>query len=236
MPAAGLARRLPALEGSKGLAPVWSSGRKPAIHCILDALALAQVNEITIITREGTSDIERALGPVHSSGAVLHHVKTRPTPGVAHTIACALSSDPNVTAVIGFPDVLFEPVSAIAELLSSLDETGADVMLGLFPADRPQRMDMVVLEADGSISDIQIKPRRTRLQLAWLLAAWRRPFTDFLMDWVTDNRYPQSESHLGRVFLEAIGRGFSVRGCTFERARAMDIGTPGDLTRATEEW
>jgi glucose-1-phosphate thymidylyltransferase len=58
----------------------------------------------------------------------------------------------------GFPDIIFQPEDAFVQLLARQASTKAGIVLGLFPTDQPQKVDMVDLDDDGRIRLIEIKP------------------------------------------------------------------------------
>ncbi len=74
---------------------------------------------------------------------------------------------------------LAPPVEAVGEVLAARDRTGADVVLGLFPSERPDKTDMVEV-AQGRVAGCRIKPGPCELAYTWILATWGDDFTRFL--------------------------------------------------------
>ena len=116
---------------------------------------------------------------------------------------------------LGFPDVIFEPVDAYARLIERQAATGADLVLGLFPAERCQTTDMVELGPDGRVLRVEVRPESTALRYNWLLAVWGPAFT----------RHPsrgrgacsggERELQIGAVVQSAVADGLHVEGVEF---------------------
>jgi glucose-1-phosphate thymidylyltransferase len=125
-------------------------------------------------------------------------------------------------------------------LITRQAETKADVVLGLFPADRVEKMDMVETDDTGRVLSIIIKPTATSLHLAWVVAIWTPVFTDFLHDYLLRQAkarpYVASDEELsvGHVFQAALRHHLSIASVVFSNGSYLDIGTPMDLIKATQ--
>jgi glucose-1-phosphate thymidylyltransferase len=111
------------------------------------------------------------------------------------------------------------------KLIHRLENSDADVVLGLFPTDNPSKMDMVDTDDVGRVTDIQIKPGSTTLDLTWIIAAWRPSFSAYVAE-------HHNGAHLGHVLQRAMADGLRVESQSFPAGRSLDIGTPDDLGRA----
>jgi glucose-1-phosphate thymidylyltransferase len=243
VPAAGYARRLGS-AGSKAALPVgsrWSHERghaeaEPLAGCLLDRLDRGGVREAIVARRAGGWDLAAALGGGHDRGVRLTYLVVAPTPSVAHTIARAAVLARDRDVVLGFPDVLFEPADAFARILRRRRATGAAIVLGLFPTERPSTTDMVVLDVDGRPVDLVLTPSETTLDYAWLLAAWTREATAFLERWIRSDAAAAiaatRELRIGDVMRAAIHSGLQVEAEAFPEGRFLDVATPDDLARA----
>jgi glucose-1-phosphate thymidylyltransferase len=247
IPAAGVASRLPELQSSKEMLPVplraeWRSQAAetgPVMCNLLRSLRLANISETRIILRVGKEDIPEHLSNGDWDDMNLRYEFTPGTSGVPETVAVGLADKPAANVLFGFPDILFDPVNAFEILATRLHDGRADVVLGVFPTENPAKMDMVKVEADSTVSEIDIKPRKTSLELTWILAAWRPSFTMYLLD-VHDNQperlLMQASQHrdpqLGHILQLAIQDGLRVEAEAFEGGRSLDIGTPDDLMKA----
>ena len=230
IPAAGAGTRLPDRELSKELLPYGSpeTGRKPVISHLVECLGQAHINDMIVVLRNDKTDIvDYFRGP--ESGDHNFQITTTPgTSGVPETVALGLRDAGARNVAFGFPDILFEPRDAFVSLRQQLDNSAADVVLGLFPTDTPEKMDMVATDGQGHVTEIQIKPESTQLEVTWILAAWTPRFSAFLSANCDGN-------HLGNAFQLAMAAGFTIDSVTFSNGRSLDIGTPDDLVRA-DTW
>lgn len=76
----------------------------------------------------------------------------------------------NATVALGFPDIIFLPNDALTRLLARQARTNADIVLGLFRANRPQNSDMVDVSDGDRVRSIIIKPLETNLSYTWINA------------------------------------------------------------------
>lgn len=241
VPAAGWGRRLAPLPCSKEVYPVgWhaptpNAGLRPKVasHHLLEAMQHAGVTTAHIIIREGKWDIPAYWGDGHRLGMHLAYLMMRLPHGTPFTLDQAYPFVRDRRVVMGFPDVRFEPLHAFSELLARQEATGADVVLGLFPAERPEKVDMVALDADGRPQDIIIKPTTTTLTDTWVCAAWTPTFSAYLHDAVTTAAstwdHDRQEMYVGHVLQAAIRDGLHVDAVRFPDGRCTDLGTPNDL-------
>jgi len=248
IPAAGLAKRLGRPAASKEILPVRFDPddveARPVCEYLLDSLSAAGVRRAFVILRMGKWDIPEVLGNGDRFGLRLAYLVTDATPGTPYTLDQASPLIGNGVVLLGFPDILYHPRDAFGALLRRTRDGRAEVVLGLFPAEDPCRMDMVDIDADGRVRDIVIKPETTTLTLTWVLAVWSPEFTRFMHDYlgsvlaaVTDGRYPDPDSphepYMGDVIRAAMAKGMRVEGVVFQGGNCVDIGTPEDLDRVT---
>jgi len=241
VPAAGVGSRLPALKSSKEMLPVnGARGKKwPVIAHLISNLHRAGVTEVRVIMRQEKQDLADYL-----AGEEWHHVQfdnrtTRGTSGVPETVALGLDDARDRRIAFGFPDILFEPGDAYRIMMQRLEDSEAEVVLGLFPTDSPGKMDMVAVDQDGRVTDIEIKPKHSSLTLTWIIAVWEPTFSSYLCELQCQNSSRISghtgNIHLGHIFQLAIADGLQISSASFPQGRALDIGTPDDLERA-KSW
>jgi glucose-1-phosphate thymidylyltransferase len=243
VPAAGSARRLPGLPLSKELYPIgFVEGAdgvlrpKPAITHVLSAFRDAGIASVLTIIRAGKWDIPEYLRDGEELALNIAYVVTPPTPSVVHTLDRVYPFVADRVVALGFPDILFGPRDAYGALLARLAETEADIVLGLFQADRPEKTDMVALDTAGRPVEIVIKQADRGLRFTWSIAVWRPTFSELLRRAVRrcDDAGRSEELQLGEVIQGAIDEGRRVEAITFEQGKYLDIGTPEDLLRAIE--
>jgi glucose-1-phosphate thymidylyltransferase len=135
---------------------------------------------------------------------------------------------------LGFPDIIFEPEDAFVQVLNKQAETQADVVLGVFRTDEPQKWDMIDMDEHGQIRKIVIKPPRSNLTCTWALAVWSPSFSEFMHQYLAQSSHAadRTELHVGNVIQAAIDDKMHVEGVFFPHGRCLDIGTPDDLIRA----
>jgi glucose-1-phosphate thymidylyltransferase len=239
MPAAGHAVRLAPLAASKEILPlgevdVPGGGRRPWRVCehLLGALRLAGCARAYVLMRPEKRDIAVVLGDGSGFGLPLAYVPVERSASVPETVDHAYALVREAEVALGFPDVLAEPAAGLREVVERRRATGADLALGLFPTDRPEKADMVELDERGRVRRIEIKPRATALRFTWLYAVWGQRFTELLHDAVARHVAPERELQLSDVIERARREGLRVEAVTFPEGSHLDIGTPEDLARA----
>jgi glucose-1-phosphate thymidylyltransferase len=242
IPAGGQARRLGALPCSKELYPVGVRKTehegvlpKVACHYTLEKMRAAGITQIYIVLKEGKWDIpsyfrDGAIADVH-----LAYLTLGLPFGVPYTLDQAYPFVHRKTVALGFADILFHVEDAYGRLLEKLTQDSTDVILGLFPADRPDKVDMVNLDNNGTIIGIVVKPNQTDLHYTWGIAAWKPSFTQFMHEFLrrsVQDAANQPELFIGDVIHASILEGLHVQGTEISREPYLDIGTSEDLLRA----
>jgi glucose-1-phosphate thymidylyltransferase len=240
LPAAGQATRIAPLPCSKELYPVGfrpvDEGRsvRPKVVCqyLLEKMQFAGITKTYIVLREGKWDIPTYFGDGSMLKICLAYLVIRPSPGVPYTLDHAYPFVREAVVAFGFPDILFHSDDAFVRLLARQAVTKADVVLGLFPTDQPQKWDMVDLDDDGRIQAIAIKPHETPLRYAWSIAVWTPTFSHFMHEYLGTVRTVPRELIVSDIFTVAIQNGLRIDGVLFPNDTCLDIGTPEDLMAA----
>lgn len=246
MPAAGFANRIGPLPCSKEIYPLgfqYSEKRKGAYpmvacHCLLETMAKADADKCFVILRPEKWDIPNYLGDGKDFGLNLAYLVTKQTPGAPFTIDRAFPFVENALILFGFPDILFGPEDAFIRLVDRQRISKADIVLGLYRAHRPHKMDMVELDSGGRVREIVIKPSSTDLELTWIIAVWTDVFTRFMHDFLSKASAVKNvagELYIGAVIREGMRAGLFVETVVFSDGNYVDIGTPEDLIRAVQE-
>lgn len=255
IPAGGKATRLAPLPFSKELYPIGfrrvneGSSLRPKVVChyLLEKMRLAGITKTYIVLRDGKWDIPAYLGDGKMLDMHLAYLMMRLPFGVPYTIDQAYPFVQDAMVAFGFPDIIFQPDDAFARLLAKQAESNADVVLGLFPAHQPHKTDMVELDADGRICGIQVKPTRTHLRYAWIIAVWTPAFTQFMHKYLTGiqdgneqhetgSKLPGSrELFVGDVIQAAINNHLRIEATPFPDDTYLDIGTSGNLVKAVRD-
>jgi glucose-1-phosphate thymidylyltransferase len=242
IPAGGQGIRISPLPCSKEIYPIgFDESRemrpKVACHYLLEKMRAASITEAFIVLREGKWDIPAYLQDGKMLGMNLAYLIMDAPFGVPYTIDQAFPFVQDVIIAFGFPDIFFEQDDVFVKLLNRLRLQDCDVVLGLFPSDRPDKADMVDIDPEGKIRNIVIKPQQTELSLTWGVAVWTPIFTKFMHRYVEEIRLfaeQHKELFIGEVVQAAIDDGLSVEAIHVSDTPYIDIGTPDDLLRATK--
>ena len=242
IPAAGRARRLAGLPLSKELLPVGVREAPPAgtggagvrIACdsLLEALAVAKAARAYVVLRDEKLDLARYLGAGEAFGVPLAHLCLRDSASLPESLDRAHPFVAGSRVALGFPDVQLGPVDAIARVADRQSETGADLVLGLFPTERPQTTDMVDVDDGGRVRRLEVRPARTALRLCWVVAVWGPAFGEHLHRTVAAAPKGGAELQIGEVVAGAVSGGLDVRAVEIPGGWFRDVGSPADLAAA----
>jgi glucose-1-phosphate thymidylyltransferase len=252
VPAAGKAARLAPLPCSKELFPIGfrplgrSGSLRPKVvgHYLLEKLRTAGIMEAFLILRRGKWDIPAYFGDGKMLNMHLAYLMMDLPFGVPYTLDQAYPFVQDAMVAFGFPDIIFDRDDAFVQLLNCQAESNADIVLGLFPTDHPQKWDMVDVDEDGRIRRIVIKSSRVRLRYAWIIAVWTPVFTGFLHQYIADRKHMMEhgssqnlpadapELCIGDVIQAAIHNEFQIDSVRFPDSACLDIGTPEDMVNA----
>ncbi len=251
IPAGGKATRLAPLPCSKELYPIGfrktdeegGFRSKAVCHHLLESMKIAGISKAYIILREGKWDIPGYLRDGKMVGMNLAYLMMDLPFGVPYTLDQAFPFVKDAFIALGFPDILFHPADAFSRLIERQEHSGADLVLGLFPASSPRKMDMVELDRNGKVCGIQIKSPQTQLHYTWMVAVWAPSFTRFMHDYlktvdygsehyILENKSACRELFVSDVILAAMENKFSVDSVVFPDGNCLDIGSPEDLMRA----
>jgi glucose-1-phosphate thymidylyltransferase len=252
LPAGGEASRVYPLPCSKEIFPIgfYSAEKnknvppKAISHYLLEKMRRADVRKVYFILRQGKWDIPAYFGDGKMLDIHIGYLIMDQPFGVPFTLDQAYPYSKNARITFGFPDILFEPEDAFTQLLSKQQHTGADIVLGLFEAQNPQKMDMVELDHRGNICNIDIKPDSTELCYTWIIAVWTPRFTEFMHKFVLkyqkgstaqiDSNPKPQEVFVGDVIQAAVHTDIKIEKVIFKGSEYIDIGTPDDLAKAVQ--
>jgi len=243
IPAGGHGTRIGPLPCSKEIYPIGFNqtreGRPKAVcHYLLDKMRFAGIKKAYIVLRAGKWDIPAYLSDGKMLGMHLAYLIMDAPFGVPFTIDQAFPFVQEANIAFGFPDIFFEPHDTFVQLLDRLKLNQCDVVLGLFPSDRPHKADMVDIDPDGKIKNIVIKPQQTNLRFTWAVAVWTPVFTQFMHNYVKSHKPSfirhERELYIGEVIQAAIDEDLWVEAIHVSKEAFLDIGTPEDLLRTAK--
>jgi glucose-1-phosphate thymidylyltransferase len=254
LPAAGQATRIAPLPMSKEIYPIGfqalepDQGLRPKVVCqyVLEKMQRAGITKAYLILRCGKWDIPTYLGDGSRLEMNLSYLMMRLPYGVPYTLNQAYPFVKDAIVALAFPDLLLQPQDVYVRLLARQATTQADVVLGVFPSNQPEKVGMVEFDAAGRVHQIVEKPRITHLRYMWGVAVWTPSFTHFLHEYLAtiEKKNPnlepgevapvRREIPIGDVIQAAIAHGLVVEAEAFDDGRYLDIGTPEDLVRAVQ--
>ncbi|MBW4606199.1 MAG: dTDP-glucose pyrophosphorylase [Hassallia sp. WJT32-NPBG1] len=249
LPAGGHATRISPLPVSKELYPIGfrcvgdESNLRPKVVChyLLEKMQLAGIDKAYFILRSGKWDIPAYFRDGEMLSMNLGYLIMNLPFGVPFSLDQAYPFVGDALVALGFPDILFQPEDAFKLIVARQQASDADVVLGLFPTDKPEKAGMVDLDDTGRVRLIIEKPPQSNLQYMWGIAVWKSTFTEFLHQYLITLKANRNLSQLpeipiGDVIQAAIKQGFHVEAEAFPDGTYLDIGTPDDLVRAVRQF
>ncbi|AZO62081.1 MAG: nucleotidyltransferase family protein [Mesorhizobium sp.] len=173
VPAAGRGSRIQPLGFSKELLPVGSrmdgqTERPCAVsEYLVRRMVRNGVDRICFIIGSGKSDILEYYAAGYDSAAAIFVAQPSPVGLCDAIFRAAPLVAPQETVLIGLPDTIWFPEDGFCHLpddrLSFL----------LFPVDRPELFDAVVVDQDGRVEQIQVKQQDAATD--WVWGAFKMP-------------------------------------------------------------
>jgi dTDP-glucose pyrophosphorylase len=167
IPAAGAGSRIQPLAFSKELLPVGSridagiEHPRAVSEYLVERLVRGGVTRICFVISPGKSDILEYFGGAVGATGIYYAVQPRPV-GLCDAIFRALPLvRPDDLVQIGLPDTIWFPEDALRTL-----PDGPFSFL-LFPVERPELFDAVVMDEAGRVLEIQVKEREARSRWVW---------------------------------------------------------------------
>ncbi len=244
VPAAGQAKRIAPLPGSKELLPVGFhrvvvNGQvrvhpKVVSHYLLEAMARAGARNVYMVISKEKTDLMRYYGDGADLGISIAYLIIGHMGGMPYTLNQARPWLSDETVIFGMPDTIFSPPDAFAHLLARHAETRADLTLGLFPTEKHQRFGMVAVDTEDRVVRVVDKPAQTDLKFMWGIACWSPRFTQFMGEFLPNPSSGEREVVLGDIFQAAADAHYDVRAVRFVDGDYVDVGTPEDLALAIQ--
>jgi len=244
LPAAGRGMRFGSSGYAKELFPLFlrpsttagspSSGPRPICELALRAIAQAGAERCVVVISPEKVDIPRVLGSGASLGLSIAYV-IQPEPlGIPHALHCARDWLGESDVLFAMPDTVVLPADALRRVHAQRQSSGAQLQLGVFPTQEPERLGPVELAASGELVAIHDKPGHRQVLNTWGIASWGAEFTDFCCDFEQARRSQPKERVIGHAFEAARQSGMRVAALSFAAADGLflDIGTPQALLDA----
>ena len=238
LPAAGRGVRFGASGYAKELFPLLFEGEgtslepRPIAELALRAIASTGADRCVTVVSPQKLEVASVLG-ARAAGMSLAYVVQPEPRGLPHALRCARPWLGDRDVVFAMPDTIFLPSDALAQVNAARVASNADVALGVFPTDEPERLGPVEVASDGKVARIHDKPARAPARNTWGVASWSPRFTAFACDWdEAREKNGSAEGAIGHAFEAARASGLDVRACVFDGGRFLDIGTPRGLRDA----
>jgi glucose-1-phosphate thymidylyltransferase len=222
VPAAGRGSRIQPLAFSKELLPVGSRvlddmERPCAVsEYLLERLIRGGASKICFVIGAGKSDILEYFGANFGEAELAYVVQPHPG-GLCDAVFRAHPLiTPGESVAVGLPDTVWFPEDALAEL----PDDGLSFLL--FPVDRPEVFDAVLLDDEGRVKEIRVKQPHPGTR--WIWGAFKMSaevFHELRALWLS--REPRDE-YFGTLINEYLDRGGTARGIRAGSAY-VDVGT-----------
>src|ERR671920_1179851 len=173
VPAAGIGSRIQPLAFSKELLPVGSRldngvERPCAVsEYLVERMIHGGADKICFVISPGKSDILAYYGGGYHEAAIAYVVQPQASGLCDAIFRAAPLVAPDEPAIVGLPDTVWFPDKALAELP---DDT---LSFLLFPVERPEFFDAVVLDGEDRVREIQVKQQDAASQ--WIWGAFKMP-------------------------------------------------------------
>jgi glucose-1-phosphate thymidylyltransferase len=195
----------------------------------VEILLAAGVRQIVIVTSPEKPAIMRYFGD-GSRLATVHLLCQEAQPGggksagLSQALDCAYPVTVGKQVAFVMPDTYVHPTDSMAQMLAKMG--GDDLLLGLFPTDKPHKFGMVRMNG-SRVYEIIDKPSKTNLRLMWGIILWSPRFSDFFHD-----RMRRDETDFATVMNSAVAEKLDVRAIEIAGGRYIDFGTYDDLVQA----
>jgi dTDP-glucose pyrophosphorylase len=222
VPAAGAGSRIQPLAFSKELLPVGAR-RDGAVQrpravseYLVERMIRAGADKICFVISPGKSDIMEYFGGSIAGAHVCYTVQPKPV-GLCDALfrALPLLSDGDVVNV-GLPDTIWFPDDALAELPTT------SLSFLLFPVEKPELFDAVVMDNDGRVQEIQVKKKTAASN--WIWGAFRMPVTVFRQLHALWCERDRTDEYVGTLVNAYLARGGHAAGIAAGRSY-VDVGT-----------
>lgn len=243
IPAAGKASRMENLPFSKELLPLVNSSSidtsrveypRVAIDNALETITSAGIDDTCIVIAPGKWDIPNHTGSGERYGQHLAFVVVEESPSVPASLASARFVIQRREVAMVFPDIVFEPRWALKEIIEHRRQEDVDLVLALVPAANGDKIDIVTVTKNGSVTQVTPKPGRDRHGWTWVAATWSHRFTSYLettfraLEATAADTFKR-ELYVADLINAAIEAGYRVRSVSYPHGISYDLGTPDEL-------
>ncbi len=248
IPAAGHGSRLRPFRYPKELLPLGyapspqadGEGLRIKVVCeyALDNLVEAGIEQAYVVVGDHKCEILRFLSDGRDYRIRLAYLHQSEVIGLPFAIDCAYGWIGDRTTALVLPDAIVEPRDAVKQLLELRRQQGAEVVLGVFPTERPQELCPVRYDDRQRVVALYDKDRSGAggLQNTWGMAVWGPAFGEHLHRFLARATAPAGrELTLADVLTSAVAEGMDVLALPVAGGKFWDIGKSSSLIRARLE-
>jgi glucose-1-phosphate thymidylyltransferase len=247
IPAAGHGSRLRPFRYPKELLPLGyaasalpgGEGLRIKVVCeyALDNLVEAGVEQAYVVISDNKCEIIRFLSDGRDYGIRLSYLHQSEVIGLPYAIDCAYGWIGDRATALVLPDAIVEPRDAVRQLLDFRRQRGAEVVLGVFPTERPQDLCPVRTDDRQRVLALYDKDRSgAGLRNTWGMAVWGPSFGEFLHSFLARATAPAGrELTLAEVLTAAVAEGMDILALPVEGGKFWDIGKSSSLIQARLE-
>lgn len=222
---------------SKEIVPLGSGSGDVLSSVMLSRMSEAGLTQAVLTVADHKQDVRDYLGARFAgTNLTLHYVFANASPNTPTSIDAGYELLKDKVCALGFADILYRPCAGYLRALAMLERSGCDVVLGLFPTSQTLAVDMVAFDSAGRVRNILIKQvAGEQFYYTWSLAVWRPVFTQFMHDWLQQDRREANggrELFVGDVLSAAQKAGLRVRAVPVSSVGSLDAGTPENLSLA----
>jgi dTDP-glucose pyrophosphorylase len=213
VPAAGRGTRIQPLAFSKELLPVGRQSDASGVErpCavseyLLERMVRGGADKICFIISPEKADILGYFGSSFAGASIAYVVQQHPAGLCDAVFRPAALVSPDEPVIVGLPDTVWFPDDALAALPDDV------LSFLLFPVDRPELFDAVVLEGDGRVAEIQVKCADAKTH--WIWGAFKMPgsvYHALHRLWREPNRQDEYFGTLVNAYLEGGGTAVGVK-------------------------
>ena len=223
IPAAGQGTRIQPLAFSKELLPIGSRMDERGVErpravseYLVERMVRGGADKICFVISPWKSDILQYYGGSLGDTAFAYVVQNHAT-GLCDAIFRALPLiGQDEPVLLGLPDTVWFPADALAALPDDR------LTFLLFPVTQPSLFDAVLTDADGRVTEIEVKAPAPRTH--WIWGAFKLPgamLHQLHAFWIARERQDQFIGTLVNAYLAAGGEAWAMRG----GERYVDVGT-----------
>ncbi len=234
IPAAGSGSRLKPFPLPKELYPMGSMKieeksemkrkPKPISQYIYESICKCNPSNVFFILGKHKEDIMHYYGNGRSFGSPTAYLFQEEPSGLAMAVLEAKNFAKNKTILFGMPDTYIEPQNSFQQLLEKHKRENADISLGLFKVENPQKFGVVNVENDNIVSIVD-KPENPESDWVWGIVIME----DIIFDLIERIEKTRGEYQLTDVFDLARREGFKVIAHKFTDGKYFDMGSYQDL-------